>query len=63
MKAGWAIRCTLNAGSGRDGQDYHVRTLFTKKYRALPWPYSGCRVEADATLTGRGRVTVQILAH
>ena len=65
VKAGWARACSNGYPGPRDVKTFTAKTPVTRKVTDLEAMWQGwpCKIEADATLTGRGHVTVQLLGN
>jgi|tagenome__1003787_1003787.scaffolds.fasta_scaffold19824259_2 hypothetical protein len=63
VKAGWARACSNGYPGPRDVKTFVAKTPVTRKVRDVDpmWQGWACKLEADATLTGRGHVTVQLI--
>ena len=67
VKAGWTMVCSLGTSFGRMSMDKTGRTPFAIPVYADPRPLEPggetCTIVADATLSGRGRVTVVVVGR
>ena len=63
VEAGWARACSNGYPGPRDVKTFTAKTPVIRKVRDLEpmWQGWACKIEADATLTGRGHVTIQLL--
>jgi hypothetical protein len=63
VKAGWARACSNGYPGPRDVKTFTAKTPVTRKITDLEpmWQGWACKLEADAALTGKGHVTVQLL--
>jgi hypothetical protein len=61
----WTVACQYGAnGSSRDAGDVRGRTPLTVPVRVAPyWPIGSCTVVGTVRLSGRGRITVELIAH
>jgi len=64
VKANWSFTCTSADGIlSRDADDFGGQTPLTAPARPVTVPRSTCNVVGDATLEGKGRVTVTLLGR
>ena len=61
----WTVACQYGAsGSSRDAGDVRGRTPLSVRARVAPyWPIGSCKVIGTVQLSGRGRITVELVAN
>jgi hypothetical protein len=65
VKAGWARACSNGYPGPRDAKTFVAKTPVTRKVADINpmWQAWACKLEADATLSGRGHVTIQLIEN
>jgi hypothetical protein len=59
----WTIACRSGTASSRDADDFSGRTPLTVPMSAVSFTNADCTLVADGSLTGSGRLTVELLGH